>query len=271
MMDMRIGFIGAGQMARALASGFVGCGLVEPGRLVVTDISEEACKQFSADLDGGIIAKDARAVVDQVDIVFLAVKPVHVSDVADQVGTIPTELLFVSIAAGVTMDRLCKLFGSNRMVRVMPNTPCLINAGASAFCVGDSVTLEEAKTVKSLLDAVGISLQVPEALLDGVTGLSGSGPAFVFKFIEALSDGGVRVGLPRHIALQLAAQTVAGAAQMVLQSEEHPAVLKDRVTSPAGTTIAGIAALEQGAFRGTVMSAVEAATARSNELGKLDD
>ncbi|MCP4189833.1 MAG: pyrroline-5-carboxylate reductase [Planctomycetaceae bacterium] len=267
---MRIGFIGAGQMARALAKGFVGCGLVEPEHLVVADVSEEACKQFGSDLVGVTIAKDARAVVEQVDAVFLAVKPVHVVDVAEQVGEIPPELLFVSIAAGVTMDQLCKMFGSNRIVRVMPNTPCLINAGASAFCVGDLVTLEDANRVKALLDAVGISFQVPEALLDGVTGLSGSGPAFVFKFIEALSDGGVRVGLPRHIALQLAAQTVAGAAQMVLDSEDHPAVLKDRVTSPGGTTIAGVAVLEQGAFRGTVISAVEAASSRSTELGKSD-
>jgi len=154
------------------------------------------------------------------------------------------------------------------MIRVMPNTPCLVKQGASAFARGGQASTEDAQLVETLLSTVGIAFEVPESQLDAVTGLSGSGPAYIYQVIEALSDGGVRVGLPRHIATQLAAQTVKGAAEMVLQTGEHPGTLKDAVTSPGGTTIAGIHALEAGGLRNSLMNAVSAATNRSIELGK---
>jgi pyrroline-5-carboxylate reductase len=174
--------------------------------------------------------------------------------------------LFVSIAAGVTIARLSAGLGTDRVIRVMPNTPCLVGKGAAAFARGPSATPADGERVAKLLNAVGLAFELDEKLLDAVTGLSGSGPAFVYVVIEALSDGGVRMGLPRHVATQLAAQTVLGAAQMVLGGE-HPAVLKDRVASPGGTTIAGLQALEDRGLRAALIAAVEAATERSKELG----
>ncbi len=157
-----------------------------------------------------------------------------------------------------------------RLVRVMPNTPCLIGEGACGYCLGDRATPEDGELVGKLLEAVGTAWQVEEKMLDAVTGLSGSGPAFVYVIIEALSDAGVRVGLPRHIAASLAAETIRGAVDMVLSTGEHPAVLKDRVASPGGTTIAGLQVMEEGALRATLIAAVEAATERSIELGIRD-
>jgi pyrroline-5-carboxylate reductase len=182
-------------------------------------------------------------------------------------GKIAAETLVVSIAAGIRLAALEHDFGENlRVVRVMPNTPCLVGQGASAYCLGGKATAEDGELVKELLSAVGLAVPVEEKLLDAVTGLSGSGPAFVYVIIDALSDGGVRMGLPRAVATALAAQTVLGAAQMVRATGEHPGVLKDRVTSPGGTTIAGLQALEEAGLRGALMSAVEAATRRAAEL-----
>jgi pyrroline-5-carboxylate reductase len=186
--------------------------------------------------------------------------------------------LVISIAAGVRLETLEAALGAGaRVVRVMPNTPCLVAAGASAYALGAHATQADADLVHSLLGSVGLAIQVEEKMMNAVTGLSGSGPAYVFLMIEALADGGVAAGLPRDTALALAAQTVAGAAQMVLQGDNdddgsvlglvHPAVLKDKVASPAGTTIAGICELETSGVRGAFMRAVKAAAARSEELG----
>jgi pyrroline-5-carboxylate reductase len=183
-------------------------------------------------------------------------------------GRVTTRHLVVSVAAGIPLAAIASGLGPGpRLVRVMPNTPCLIGQGASAYCLGPGATAADGELVGRLLSAVGRAYVVPEKLLDAVTGLSGSGPAFVYVMIEALSDGGVRMGLPRDVATTLAAQTVRGAAEMVLASGEHPAVLKDRVASPGGTTIAGLQALESGAVRAALIAAVEAATRRSVELG----
>ena len=206
--------------------------------------------------------------IEQSDIVFLAVKPQQMPELYRQLHPVDSGRLIVSVAAGVTLTQLSQGLGTQRLIRVMPNTPCLIGQGAAGYCLGDQASEGDAATVGRLLDAVGISCRLPESLMDAVTGLSGSGPAFVYQFIEALSDAGVWMGLSRDAAVRLAVQTVLGAAQMVQQTGEHPAVLRDRVTSPGGTTIAGLEALERGALRATVMSAVRAATQRSRELGQ---
>ena len=202
--------------------------------------------------------------------IVLAVKPQSMPQVlAELRPLVGPDHLIISIAAGVTLSAMTDGLGSNRrLVRVMPNTPALLGEGASGYCMGSATKPEDEATVRLCLDAVGRSYRVPEHLLDAVTGLSGSGPAFVYLMIEALSDGGVRVGLPRDIATALAAQTVLGAAKMVLETGLHPGVLKDQVTSPGGTTIAGLHALERGGLRAALMNAVEAATSRSQELGR---
>ncbi|MCA9267308.1 MAG: pyrroline-5-carboxylate reductase, partial [Planctomycetales bacterium] len=201
------------------------------------------------------------------DVVFLAVKPQNAAAVAAELHDGLGDALLVSIVAGVTLAQLQEWFGADRVVRVMPNTPCLVGQCAAAFSAAAGARPEDRACVEQLLKSVGLAFELPERLLDAVTGLSGSGPAFVYLFIEALSDGGVQMGLPRHVATALAAQTVKGAAELVLQTGEHPAALKDKVASPGGTTIAGLATLEAAAVRGGVIAAVAAATRRSQELG----
>jgi pyrroline-5-carboxylate reductase len=269
MPENRFGFIGAGRMATALAKGFRQRGLASPSGLVASDPSPSAAEAFQA-ATGGRVVGDNLLVAAQADCLFLAVKPQQMPDVLSQLaGRLTERQLVVSVAAGVSLGTISKALGPGpRLVRVMPNTPCLVGQGASAYCLGPGTRADDGRWVGGLLESVGLAFQVEEKLLDAVTGLSGSGPAFVYLVIEALSDGGVRMGLPRDVALALAAQTVRGAAELVLSSGQHPAVLKDQVASPGGTTIAGLQALETGAVRGALMGAVEAATRRSAELGK---
>jgi len=268
-----IGFIGAGRMATALACGFRDAGLVAAEQIVAADPSCTAMAQF-VEACGGRALADNRAVVDAAKVVFLAVKPQQMSDVlAGLRGSLTAEHLLVSIAAGTPLAvlrrglELADTGPGPRLVRVMPNTPCLVGQGASGYCLDSRATQADGELVGRLLAAVGQAVPVEEKLLDAVTGLSGSGPAFVYVMIEALSDGGVRMGLPREMATMLAAQTVRGAAEMVIATGEHPEVLKDRVTSPGGTTIAGLKAMETGGVRAALIEAVEAATKRSRELG----
>ncbi len=255
-------------MARSLALGFVRAGLVEGNQIIACDPSKAAADTLAAEIPGAVIAHTNDRVLADADAVFLAVKPQHVDTVAAGLGSNFEETLLVSIAAGVNIARLTELFGTERIIRVMPNTPCLIGQCAAGFHAGDGASEADRFLVRQLLDAVGLAFELDEKLLDAVTGLSGSGPAFVYIMIEALSDGGVRMGLPRHVATALAAQTVRGAAEMVLATEEHPAQLKDQVASPGGTTIAGLAALENAGIRAGLIAAVEAATRRSIELGE---
>ncbi|MCX7424895.1 MAG: pyrroline-5-carboxylate reductase [Planctomycetia bacterium] len=268
MREQRVGFIGAGQMATALAQGLIERGVTSPEGLIASDPAAEARHRF-AELTHGRVTADNRQVAAEAEVLFLSVKPQQLDAVlAELGGHIPAQSLVISIVAGVRLAVLTQgLGGTVRLVRVMPNTPCLVGLGASGYCLGEHATAEDGKLVERLLSAAGIAFEVEERLLDAVTGLSGSGPAFVYMMIEALSDGGVRMGLPRAVATTLAAQTVRGAAQMVLSTGDHPGVLKDRVTSPGGTTIAGIQALESAGFRAAVMAAVEAAARRSAELG----
>jgi len=267
MIKKRIGFIGAGQMATALGEGFVRSGLIEATALIASDPSPEARQHFARST-GGRAVEENLEVVHNADVLFLAVKPQQVVRVAAELtGKLGPGLLVVSIAAGIRLSVLVQGFGEQvRLVRVMPNTPCLVGKGACGYCLGGAATSADGQLVQQLLSAVALAIEVEEKLLDAVTGLSGSGPAFVYLIIEALSDGGVRMGLPRAVASALAAQTVLGAAQMVLSTGDHPGVLKDRVASPGGTTIAGLQALEEAGVRGGLMAAVEAATRRSLEL-----
>ena len=265
----RVGFLGAGRMASALARGWIAAGLTTADRVLASDPMPAARDAFSG---GGSMRAipDNREVVAHGDLLVLAVKPQSMKALMEEVRPHLTDRhLIVSIAAGVSLRQLAEGLGPRRrLVRVMPNTPCLVGASASAYTPGDAATADDAALVERLLKAVGVAFRVPESLLDAVTGLSGSGPAFVYLMIEALSDGGVRVGLPRDAATALAAQTVMGAAKMVLETGSHPGVLKDQVASPGGTTIAGLHALERGGVRGAIMDAVEAATRRAAELGK---
>ena len=256
-------------MARALASGFVRAGFVASKDVFVADVFAVAANDFAQQISGAIICENNAEVVRNSDVVFLAVKPQSVSQVASGVSkSFGEDKLLVSICAGVTVATLQQQLGAHRLIRVMPNTPCLVGAGASAFCLGGHASDDDADLVRKLLGAVGVVVQLAETQLNAVTGLSGSGPAFVYQVIEALSDAGVCVGLSRDVAQSLATQTVLGAAKMVAETSEHPAVLKDRVASPGGTTIAGLRALESAGLRAALMDAVVAATERSNELGK---
>ncbi len=267
--NSRIGFLGAGKMAAALAKGWLAAGLAIPERLRASDPLPQARTAFQKET--GIAAgEDNRAVVAASDVVILAVKPQNLADLCSEIRpALTASQLVVSIAAGFTLRQLADNLGKQtRLIRVMPNTPCLVGASASAFSPSETATPADIARVERLLGAVGRAFAVPEKLLDAVTGLSGSGPAYVAVIIEALSDGGVQMGLPRDIATVLAAQTVYGAAKMLLETGLHPAQLKDMVASPAGTTSAGLAALERGGLRAALVNAVEAATLRAVELGK---
>ena len=268
MLKRRIGFVGSGQMARALAQGVVRAELVPAGQIIAHDPQPAAAQEFSACLPEAQSAGSNAEVVKAADVIILAVKPAHVPAATTEMrSSITAEKLCISIAAGIPLSQLSKSLGTDRVVRVMPNTPCLLGLGASAFALGRGASEDDAELVDKLLGSVGIAYRVDESLLDAVTGLSGSGPGYVFAMIEALTDGGVQMGIPRSIALALAAQTVRGSAEMVLSTGDHPAVLRDRVTSPGGTTMAGLKVLEQAAFRSALMAAVEAATRRSKEMG----
>lgn len=258
-------------MARALARGFVEAQLVQAGEVTAFDPAGEALAQFTSQIAGASAAASNAAAVKASDVIFLAVKPQHFATACGEIReSLAPQKLVVSIAAGVTIARMADLLAHRRVIRVMPNTPCLVGAGASAFALGPEATDDDAQLVERLLGSVGLALRLEESLLDAVTGLSGSGPAFVYTVIEAMTDAGVRVGLPRPVAAALATHTVRGAAEMVVVEREHPAVLRDRVTSPGGTTIAGMAQLEKHALRAALIDAVEAATLRAKELGKTD-
>ena len=265
---LRIGFIGAGRMATALARGWLSAGLTSAEKITASDPLREARERFASQTGAEVVDSNVEVLTNE-EIVILSVKPQQMQNVVSDIQShVTANHLIVSIAAGVSLKTLSDSLGQDsRIIRVMPNSPCLVGASAAAFSVGGTATEEDSALVERMLSLVGIAIPVAEHLLDAVTGLSGSGPAFVFQIIEALSDGGVRVGLPRDIALKLAAQTVLGAAKMVLETGEHPAALKDAVASPGGTTIAGLHALEQGGLRSCLINAVEAATIRSRELG----
>lgn len=268
-IDKKIAFLGGGNMAEALIKGLLAAGAAKADQIFVTDISSDRLEYLKKTY-GIIIQKNNGETVEQSGIILLCVKPQVIDRVLEEIAPVAdTSKLVISIAAGITIGRMERvLTGKPRVIRVMPNTPALVLAGAAGLAGGKNATGDDLALAQSIFNSVGRSFVVDEKLMDAVTGLSGSGPAYVFEIIDALSDAGVKAGLPRELALELAAQTVYGAAKMVLETKEQPGRLRDMVTSPGGTTIEGLHALEKGKLRATLMNAVEAATARSRELGK---
>jgi pyrroline-5-carboxylate reductase len=268
MQQHQIGFVGAGNMAAALLQGLVRAGSVQPEHIRVSDV-DGAKRDQLANRHGVGTASNNRELAAWATILILAVKPqslpVALGECAE--GLNPRALV-VSVAAGVRCAQLAAaLPATARLVRAMPNAPAFVAAGATALCAGPNATPADLELARSLFDAVGRSVVVDETHMDAVTGLSGSGPAYVMVVIEALADGGVRAGLPRDTAFFLAAQTVLGSARLLLDSGDHPAQWKDRVTSPGGTTSAGLEAIEAGRLRHTLIRAVRLATLRAKELG----
>jgi pyrroline-5-carboxylate reductase len=264
-----VGFIGAGMMATSLMDGLVAKKVIESNSIICSDIMEVArtkatSKGYTATESNTEVAQKAETAI------ILATKPFIIPDACKDIASVTDrDALIISIAAGVTIETLENLLPGRRVIRVMPNTPCLVGQAAAAFALGSLANNADREVAHTIFGSVGIAMEVKEPNLDAVTGLSGSGPAYVFQFIEALSDGGVRAGLARPVAMKLAAQTVKGAAQMVLETGTHPGALKDAVCSPGGTTIAGVEALEKGGFRAATISAVCAATRRSMQLGGI--
>ena len=264
---MKLGFVGSGKMASALVQGVVQSGALAPGDIIVSDVIAAAAQRL-ATVAGVAFAETNADLVAMADALVLCVKPNDALDALRSLHTGAAEKLVISIVAGLPIAALQEAAGPGvRIVRVMPNTPALVHKGAAAYSLGATATGSDASLTEKIFGAVGEVVCVKEHLLDVVTGLSGSGPAYIYLVIEALADGGVLMGLPRELAQKLAAQTVAGAAEMVLKTGRHPAALKDEVTSPGGTTIAGLEALEAAGLRSAFLRAVRAATERARELG----
>jgi pyrroline-5-carboxylate reductase len=266
---LTIGFLGGGKMAAALAKGVVSAGLAKPTLLLASDPLPAARSAFASQTGAKTTASNLE-VVRFARVLVLAVKPGHVGELLEEIRpAITPGHLLISIAAGVPIAKLENgLPPGARVIRVMPNTPALLGASASAYALGKAATNSDAALAQQIFSAVGIAFQLKESLLDAVTGLSGSGPAYAYLIIEALSDGGVAGGLPRDVATKLAAQTLLGSAKMVLETGLHPGALKDMVTSPGGTTIEGLHELEKGKVRGVLINAVRAATEKSRKLGQ---
>ncbi|MBE6377290.1 MAG: pyrroline-5-carboxylate reductase [Lentisphaerae bacterium] len=257
-------FIGAGKMATAIAGGITASGKFQASELGACDPDIRAAAAFEEAT--GIKVYSSGEGIKESSALLLAVKPQVIHSLAAQKDLMKDKLI-ISIAAGISIAQLAEITGSNRIIRVMPNTPALVGKGASGYSCSEMISPEEENFAKEILSAVGVAFKFAESSLDAVTALSGSGPAYVFEFIQALADGGVAEGLPRDTAQILAAQTLIGAAEMVLKTQEHPCSLKDKVTSPAGTTSRALEVLADRGFAGTVIKAVRAAAERSRELG----
>ena len=263
-----LGFIGGGQMAEALISGILARGMIEPESVIVSEPWKER-RDYIAGQCGVRTVSENGEVIQEADTVILAVKPQVMATVLRDISRgVDTGHLVISIAAGITLNVLeAGLPAGTRVIRVMPNTPALVQTGAAGLCRGTHATAEDMDLALGLFGAVGVAVEVSEHLMDAVTGLSGSGPAYCFAFMEGLIDAGVREGLARDVAARLAVQTVLGSARLCVETGKSPDQLTAMVTSPGGTTIEGLYQLEKNAFRGAVMDAVRAASARSRELG----
>lgn len=267
---LKFGMIGGGVMGEALLSRLIAQKIYQPSEIIVSEPQSQR-RSFLHQQYGVAVTADNRAIAQSAAVLLLAVKPQVFPVIASELGEIitPPQLL-ISILAGVTLNQLAAAFPNIPTIRAMPNTPATVGAGITAIAASSDVSDSHIQTAQQLFIAVGEVVEVPETLMDAVTGLSGSGPAYVAIMIEALADGGVAAGLPRAIALTLALSTVRGTVQLLQETKMHPAELKDRVSSPGGTTIAGIAQLEQAGFRSALIAAVQAAKQRSQELGSKD-
>lgn len=265
-MSVKLGVIGGGVMGSAIISRLISLGTYQSTEIVISDPSA----QIRAALEGqyGVRVTDDNNLAAMAPVLLLAIKPQILDRVASQLALSDANRSIISILAGVSIDRLERAFPDRAIVRAMPNTPATVGMGMTAIAAGNYVSAEQLDLATKIFQAIGEVVTVPESLMDAVTGLSGSGPAYVAIAIEALADGGVAAGLPRPIADRLALQTVLGTAQLLNETTWHPAQLKDRVTSPGGTTIAGITKLERAGFRSALIEAVIAAANRSQELGK---
>jgi len=263
-----VGFLGTGNMAEALIRGLIHAGVVGAGQICGSDPRVERCHEMQEKYKIAV-GTDNVEVAKKSEILILSVKPQVMSKVLDEVAPhVHPNALVISIAAGIPIAAIEGKLPKARVVRTMPNTPALVGAGATAIAAGGHATQDDLQAAKRIFDSIGLTVILEEAQMDAVTGLSGSGPAYIFLIIEALSDAGVKMGLSRYNALALSAQTVLGSAKLLLETNEHPGRLKDMVTSPGGTAIAGLHTLEQGGLRTTLINAVEAATKRSRELGE---
>jgi len=269
-VERTIAFVGAGNMARALIRGLVGTATVDGNEIIAADPDQATLEALEAELDIRI-TNDNLGAVAEADVVILATKPqVFAKMLPGIAAALGPDKLLISVAAGISTGLIERALPAGvRVVRTMPNTPALVGAGATAIAAGSQATEEDLELAEALFRSVGISVRVPEDQLDAVTGLSGSGPAYVFAFIEALRDAGVSEGLAEDTALQLASQTVFGASRLLRDEKESPEVLRERVTSPGGTTRAGLDALAAGNFSEVIAGAIRAATRRSAELGKI--
>ena len=269
MLKEEIGFIGGGKMGEALMKGILKAKLSTVDNIIVSDVDKKRCQSLE-DETGIKTTQDNKEVTANSDIIILAVKPNIMGAILEELKSdITSKHLVVSIAAGIPLNFMeSSLNEGCRAIRVMPNTPCLVGETAAGYALGKNTTQDDGELVGQILNAVGRSYLLEEKYLDAVTGLSGSGPAFIYTVIEALADGGVKMGLPRDVSTELAAQTAFGAAKMVLESDAHIGELKDSVTSPGGTTIEGLHALEKGGLTNALINAVEAATKKSKRLGK---
>jgi len=264
----KIGFLGGGNMGEALIRGIVKTGIVPPQELFVTDVRLDRLEELSRTY-GLHTLSDNALLVRRVDVVILAVKPQILKAVLQEIAPATPGKLLVSIAAGVSTTEIRRhLPAGTRLIRCMPNTPALVLEGATALARGRDLAPGDLETAQAIFEAVGRVVVLEEEHMDAVTGLSGSGPAYIALVVEALADGGVKVGLDRQTAMTLATQTVLGSARLLLETGAHPGQLKDMVTSPGGTSIAGIHTLEAGGLRRTLIDAVERATLRSRELGR---
>lgn len=269
---LKIGFIGCGKMAQALAKGFIAAGITKPEHIIGSSprVDSTFIEEFAS--IGCTTTHENVMVVEKSSVVIVATKPPLVPKVLLEINpVVSSNNLIISIAMGIPLSALEQMLPrKTRTIRIMPNTPCLVREGASVFSCGTATLPHDAQLTKRLFTAVGLCEEVPEVLIDACTGLSGSGPAYMYIAMEALADGGVRMGIPRDLAYKLSAQTLIGAARMVLETGRHPGALKDDVCSPAGSTIQAVYYLEKSGLRASLMEAVQAATMKSKQTGRKE-
>lgn len=269
-MIQTIGMIGTGNMGSAILRGVVDAGYIRSSLITAYDASAKKMRELEEDIPGVRLAQDCREVAENTDLIIIAVKPIYVQNVIDEIRGVLNGKAVLSIAAGWTVDMLSRALSGTgaTYLRVMPNTPALVGEGMTALCDDSTFSKEDFEYAKGIFDSVGKTRILPERLFDGVVAISGSSPAYVYMLIEAMADAGVREGLPRVYAYEMAAQSVLGSALMVLSSGTHPAALKDAVCSPGGTTIEAVEELERKGFRAAVMDAMKACAEKSREMSK---